>query len=101
MAQPYIDVVSVGNYIMPANGAGGKEYTDWFTAAMDLPVKIKDDYLLLSPFYEEYALALSDGHLYGAAFPVTYLKQWKNPLWKTAFAFIPRLSFSDFTSENS
>jgi hypothetical protein len=100
-AQPYIDIVSIRNYVMPAASkySDAEENTNWFTAGLDLPIKLKENYLLLSPFFERYTTNTYE-NLYGAAFPVTFLKQWKNQSWKTAFTFIPRYSFSEFASSD-
>jgi hypothetical protein len=94
-AQPYIDIVNVRYYSMPINNSlysHPKYNSEWITAGMDVPIKLKDNYLLISPYFETYT---TFEFLYGIALPITFVKQWKNPSWKTAFTFIPRLSYEE------
>lgn len=73
----------------------------WITAGMQLPLKLREDYLIISPFFEKYSIDNEAGqNLYGVSLSLAYLKQWKNKSWKTAFAFIPRIS-SDFKNVSS
>jgi hypothetical protein len=104
-AQPFIDIVSVRYYSMPASYEREiKQYEgniSWFTVNTDLPIKLKEDYLVFSPSYERYSLPEPNNeNLYTICLPSTYIMQWKNPSWKTAVTLIPRISFSEFASSN-
>jgi hypothetical protein len=104
-AQPFIDLVSVRYYSMPASYEYEVRETEgnnkWFTVNTDLPLKLKDDYLLFSPAYEMYVLPEPNNeNLSTTSLPISYIKQWKNPSWKTAFTLIPRVSFSEFAESN-
>jgi hypothetical protein len=104
-AQPYIEVVNIRYYQMPEQSKlvnnGRPSNNKWITAGMQLPLKLREDYLIISPFFEKYSIDNEAGqNLYGVSLSLAYLKQWKNKSWKTAFAFIPRIS-SDFKNVSS
>lgn len=105
VAQPFTDIFNVRYFILPArtdfSGADEKVTTTWRTVSVELPLKMKEDYLVFRPNFESYSFGNSEfikNDLYGVALPVTFLMQLKNKSWKTAITFIPRIS-SDF--ENS
>src|SRR3954471_22765640 len=88
-AQPYIDILNLEYYHLPekTDHVKDNEKADvrWLKASLQAPLKMKEDYFIINPFYEQYEFT-SQGFsekLYGIALPLTYLKQWKNPKWKT------------------
>ncbi len=105
-AQPYFDVVNFQFVNSPEkkflNSKNNPSGINYFSAQAGLPFKLKKDLLLFNPFYEQYNLWLqtetnTTQTLNSIGLPVTFLKQWKNPAWKTAFVFIPRIN-ADFKS---
>jgi hypothetical protein len=104
-AQPFIDIVSVRYYSMPASYEREiKQYEgsiNWFTVNTDLPIMLNEDYLVFSPSYERYSLPEPNNeNLYTTCLPISYVKQWKSASWKTALTLIPRVSLSEFASSN-
>jgi hypothetical protein len=105
LGQPYIELVNIRYYEMPEQSKlvnnGKTSNNRWITAGIQLPLKLQKDYLIISPFFEKYSIESEVGqNLYGISLSLAYLKQWKNKSWKTAFAFIPRIS-SDFKNVSS
>jgi hypothetical protein len=110
IAQPYFDPVGIQYQLSPNRAVTGEDKNPisihYLQANVNLPVKIvKEDKLLINPIFEMSELDFKnsvsqDVHLYGAVLALTYLKQWKNPNWKTAFVGIARLS-SDFKNVNT
>jgi hypothetical protein len=105
-AQPYFDLANAQYITIPRKDVVGSNTNpssvNYMSAVIALPIKIKDDLLIFSPFFERYDLTLNketgnNQVLTSIGMPVTYLKQWKKPEWKTAFVFIPRIN-SDFTT---
>jgi len=96
--QPYIDLLGVEYYRLPAGtsySGDNKLTTSWFKASIQAPIKIKEDYLIIQPSYEQYTFDKSvtfPGNLYGISLPLTYIRQWNNKQWQTAFVVIPRIS---------
>jgi hypothetical protein len=101
-AQPYIDIISFRNYLMPFSVDDSSEgkLNMWFTGSADIPLKHKEDIFLFSPFIEFYGLD-TNIQLTGYALPVSFIKQWKSSKWKTAFTVIPRMNYSEFSWANS
>jgi hypothetical protein len=100
-AQPYVDLINAKYYAMLQQK--NNPDVNWMTIGMDVPLKMKKDYLVLSPTFENYHFSSdnnSSTDLYGINFPITFLKQWTNEKWKTAFTFIPRIN-SDFENVSS
>jgi len=108
-AQPYFDPAAIQYQLSPDRAVTGEDKTPisvhYLQANVNIPLKIvKEDKLLINPFFEMWKLDFKnsvsqDIRLYGAVLALTYLKQWKNPNWKTAFVGIARLS-SDFREIN-
>jgi hypothetical protein len=98
-SQPYIDIASVCRQTSPSdNSDNSKNPVDieMTSAFLNIPLKIDSDYILINPIYENYKLNMSPEvnslKLTAAYVPVTWLHQWKNRKWSTAFVAIPRLS---------
>jgi hypothetical protein len=98
-SQPYIDVVSVYHQWSPADNSDKSKTpmnVQTTSAFVNMPFKIDSDYVLVNPTYENYTLNLpseqNSFRLTAAYVPLTWLHQWKNPKWSTAFVAIPRLS---------
>src|SRR4051812_7656281 len=80
-AQPYIDLLNFQYYSLPEKTDLVKENEDvsvsWTKVSMNVPVKIKEDFLLIEPLYEKYTFdgISASSSLYGMTFSMTYLKQ--------------------------
>lgn len=105
IAQPYFDIGNIsGQQSKPFDAVKkNKEYLSFtsFLNALNIPVNLKNENkLLISPSFElhQYDFAASDAEVYNAALPLTFLNQWKNKKWKTAFVFIPRINKSKYYS---
>lgn len=99
MAQPYIDLINIKYHYLPAKINHQNEdenvTTNWFTASMDLPIRMKEDIFLIRPYFETYKLEGAgsvNSQLYGIGLPLSFQKQWKNKSWKTSITIIPRLN---------
>ena len=54
-AQPYVDLLNLRYYALPTQvNENQKTTVTWTQATMDLPIQMKQDYLVVSPFYECY-----------------------------------------------
>lgn len=98
-AQPYFDIVNVYYRQSPRKSLyhtdENRLKTELVSASLQAPFKVKKDYIIVNPFCDYYKLQFNtDGsqELYGLGLAVTWLKQWKNEKWSTAFVFIPRLN---------
>jgi hypothetical protein len=100
-AQPYFDIANIHYINSPEkklfDSQDNPSDINYISVQIGLPFKLKEDVLILNPFFERYQLKLQPGTnntqaLNSFGLPVTFLKQWKNPKWKTGFAFIPRLN---------
>jgi hypothetical protein len=100
-AQPYFDVLNIHYLNSPEeriiSSKENPSAINYFSSQIGLPFKMKEDILVLNPFYEHYRLMLQPDEttietLRSVGLPVTFLKQWKKPAWKTAFVFIPRIN---------
>lgn len=101
-AQPFFDVTSVYYQHSPDAALFGKDKnpfaTDYFLANVNLPVNInKKDRFLINPVFEWSRLNFIQREylnvdLYGITLALTYMKQWKNEKWKTAFISVNRIS---------
>src|SRR4051812_43048755 len=92
-AQPYFDIANVDCYLLKSQATGeqpAKPNTTWLPVSLKIPIKLKKDLLIVNPFFESYTIDANN--LYGIALPTSYIKQWKQENWKTAFSFIPRIS---------
>ncbi len=103
-AQPYFDVLTIHYINSPEkrlfNSGNNVSDIHYFSAQIGLPFKLKKDLLIFNPFYEQFNFLLKSEPGTTQTFksiglPVTFLKQLKNPSWKTGFAFIPRIN-ADF-----
>lgn len=100
--QPYFDVANFYFQYSPdqslINVDKNSLKTNYGYASIKFPVKLKNDLLVINTFYENIQINYGGGatqKLYGTGFFMTYLRQWKNEKWKTAFIAIPRIN-SDF-----
>ncbi len=101
-SQPYLDIAAVSWQYSPDAAIYGKSKnhlaSHYIQGGFNLPIKLfKKDVLMISPQFEWNSLDFraSDAgqlDLYGATLVLTYLKAWKNPKWKTAFASVNRIS---------
>jgi hypothetical protein len=101
-AQPYFDVAAIQYQYSPDKSYSGNDgnpmATHYLQGQANLPLKIyKKDLLLINPVFEMTHLdfkneTADDFHLYGLTMALTYMKQWKDPKWKTAFVGLIRLS---------
>ncbi len=98
-AQPYIDIASVYHQSSPADNSSNSKTPmsiEMSSVFLNIPLQVDSDYILINPVYENYRLNVSSEinpvKLTAAYVPVTWLHQWKNPKWSTAFVAIPRLS---------
>lgn len=98
-SQPFIDIVNVSVQKSQPTELLSKTKFNFsiasFLAATNIPVNLKNENkLLFGPSYElhNYNFESSSLKVYSVALPVTFLKQWKNKKWKTAFVFISRIN---------
>lgn len=106
-AQPFIDIISANYQYNLSNEPLSKNKlpltTNVFNIAINLPLKVDSDYIVVNPSYENQFLNFDDSinnlALHSLALPLTWLHQWKNQKWKTAFVFVSRLN-GDMTPVN-
>ena len=98
-AQPYFDVANIYYQKSPDKSLYHSDETnlktDLFSTNLQAAFKIKKDYVIINPFCDAYQLQLEKSpkqKIYGIGMALTYLKQWKNEKWSTAFVAIPRLN---------
>ncbi len=98
-AQPYIDIASVYHQSSLADNSSNSKTPmniEMTSAFLNIPLQVDSDYILINPIYENYRLNVSSEidpvKLTAAYIPLTWLHQWLNPKWSTAFVVIPRLS---------
>jgi hypothetical protein len=99
-AQPYFDAASLHYINSPAKKLNGSKNNpsaiNYISAQAGLPFKMDKDILLFNPFFEQYDLLIKPEtgttQLKSVGLPISFLKQWKNEAWKTAFVFIPRIN---------
>jgi len=108
IAQPYFDVANI-QYIHSGekkfSGPDNPSEIRYWNVQVGAPLKLQKDLLIFNPSLESYRFMLSPPlnswiTVYGVSLPITFLKQWKNEKWKTAFVFIPRIN-SDFKNINN
>jgi hypothetical protein len=100
--QPYFDIANVYYQQSPDNSLYHSDETPVKTEAaaarLKAAFKIKKDLLIVNPYFEYYKFKISESpeqKLYNTGLALTYLKQWKDEKWSTAFVAVPRIS-SDF-----
>ena len=93
-AQPWLDLAAFRYHRIASGDDSVYSETTWANGELSMPVKIKEDVLIVNTYFERYDFA-SGGGVYGVSVPIAYSKQLKNPDWKTAVSFIPRIH-SDF-----
>lgn len=91
--QNYLDLAGATYcYQQPFNDIDKPNYNtiNQTTAFLNVPLKIKKDYLMLSPFMQLYDVRFGDykTSYRSAQFSVSWLHQWKNERWNTAFVAI-------------
>ncbi len=98
-AQPYFDIANIYYQQSPDNSLYHSDEnplkTQLISASLQAAFKIKKDYVNFNPFCDYYQLQFSlpgKQELYGMGLGLTYLKQWRNEKWSTAFVVIPRLN---------
>lgn len=102
-SQPFIDIISANYQYNPANESINKKKNELtskiFGIGFNLPLKIDSDYIALNPSYENQLLKIenssSDLKLQSFSFALSWLHQWKNQKWKTAFVFVSRMNEDD------
>ncbi len=98
LAQPYFDPVNFHHISSPVATNTGSTI-NYLSIQTGLPIKLKNDLLIFNPFFEQYKLSFEQADFSQSfnsiGLPLTFLKEWKNKKWKTAFVFIPRIN-SDF-----
>ncbi|HKR06594.1 MAG TPA: DUF6268 family outer membrane beta-barrel protein, partial [Bacteroidia bacterium] len=99
VAQPYFDIANIYYQQSPDNSLIHSDEnplkTQLVSASVQAAFKIKKDYFIINPFCDYYQLQFSfpgKQELYGTGLSLTYLKQWKNEKWSTAFVAIPRVN---------
>jgi uncharacterized protein DUF6268 len=105
-AQPYFDIANIYYQQSPDNSLYHADEnplkTQLISASLQAAFEIKKDYVIINPFCDYYKLQFSESpeqKLYGIGLALTYLKQWKNEKWSTAFVAIPRIN-SDMKKVN-
>ncbi len=98
-AQPYIDILNIhGQWSNPGNRTSDdslKKEIRYFSIDCTVPIKIKKDVLVLSPFLADIQLSGSEVNSIVArsiALPLGFVKQWKNERIKTSFVLISRVN---------
>jgi hypothetical protein len=100
-AQPYFDILTIHSIISPERSLTDSKKNPsaikYFSAQIGIPFQLNKDVLLVNPFIEQYSLKLQSGTtktttVGSVGIPITFLKQWKDSTWKTAFIFIPRIN---------
>lgn len=100
-AQPVFDIANISIQNSPDNSLIKSDNntlkTQLINAAFGAAIKSKENVLILNPFYDGFKLTFDNTkqNIYSIGLPITFLKQWKNKNWKTAFVAIPRIN-SDF-----
>ena len=56
-----------------------------------IPLQTDSDFVLFNPTYENFNVLFNESqlNLHSVSLPISWLHQWKNKKWKTAFVFIP------------
>lgn len=96
-AQPFIDIANVYYQYSAADKPTNNYtvYTSLASVSLALPLKIDSDYVLINPVYENFKMTFpiryTNREFHVGYIPVSWLHRW-NAKWKTAFAFIPRVS---------
>lgn len=93
LSQPYLDVASVTyTYQQPFRNIEQPRFNtiNQTIAYINVPLKIRKDYLLLTPTVEflDVRFENSLNSYRSAQFTVSWLHQWKNEKWNTAFVAI-------------
>ncbi len=99
-SQPFIDIISANYQFNPADETISSSKIPLTAtivgAALNIPFKIDSDYIALNPSYENQSLQYDSreniSSLNSFALPISWLHQWKNQKWKTAFVFISRIN---------
>lgn len=98
-AQPYFDIVNIYYRQSPGKSlyhtGENRLKTELVSVNLQAAFKVKKDYIVVNPFCDYYNLRFSNGQqqeMYGLGIALTWLKQWKNEKWSTAFIAIPRLN---------
>ena len=99
-SQPFIDIISANYQFNLANESISKGKmpltTNIVGVAANIPFKIDSDYIVVNPSYENQSLKFKSydniSTLNSVALPVSWLHQWENQKWKTAFVFITRVN---------
>ncbi len=102
IAQPFIDIISVSGmhsrgFEKPDSDSSFRG-TDYLSAELSLPFKIKKDILAISPSWTElniHSVNTNDLKIRSVSIPLAYVRQWKNENQKTNFVFIIRSNQSE------
>lgn len=91
--QNYLNLAGITySYEQPFNDIDKPKYNtiNQTTAFLNVPLKIKKDYLMLSPFMQLYDVRFREykTSYRSAQISVSWLHQWKNERWNTAFVAI-------------
>lgn len=91
--QSYLNLAGITySYEQPFNDIDKPKYNtiNQINAFLNAPLKIKKDYLMLSPSMQLYDVRFGDykTSYRSAQFSVSWLHQWKNERWNTAFVAI-------------
>ncbi|MBP6335729.1 MAG: hypothetical protein KA444_09685 [Bacteroidia bacterium] len=106
-AQPFIDLLNIHGQWTKESINDDKDSshteTQFFSLDLSIPIKIKKDVLLFTPFVAQWEI--KDVRTYKArtySLPIAFVKQWKNENIKTSFVFITRTNHDpDESMENS
>ncbi len=97
--QPYFDIANVYYQRSPDKSLYHSDEnplkTELISSSLQAAFKNKKDYVIINPFCDYYKLSFNDDgnqKVYGIGMALTYLKQWNNEKWSTAFVVIPRLN---------
>ena len=102
-AQPYIDLLNARYANSPNSGSGNATHNpvkmQYFNFSANLPIRFKKsgDAVLLMPFVENWKFAwptlpYRNNEVWGYAFPIGYLKQFKQSRFNLMGVFIPRIN---------
>ena len=96
-AQPFIDLVSIYYQYSAADKPRNNNlvYTNLASVGLTVPLKVDSDFVVINPVYENFRMTFPHvfvpREFHSIYMPLSWLHQW-NPVWKTAFVFIPRIS---------
>lgn len=94
-SQPFIDIAGY-NYqrgFPIENCTSKKLITQLNTVFVTIPLQADSDFVLFNPTYDNFNVLFNESqlNLHSVSLPLSWLHQWKNQKWKTAFVFIPRM----------